>query len=336
MHTARTASIAALFLVSIGIGLVACGQVQSIPSSNEGEAQTLPEAVATILLPQPVPSIHAIPSPVATGQAIATEHAEARAKAPTIEAERAATATAIARPVLQKDYGSWSFIVFLRQETINYRPGWRLIANARYVITTEGLKTHARHNQELARRLADEYGSKQAEVFITFHTYVSPEQFNRWASDVGIRPRHTDLRVLYDRDPLFTPIPYKGRDVSPDYRAGDLLRVDSIPGDAEPLPRSRLDEALAAQGREYSALGYKLRELKGVYFTSAIVEARQLPRIAGDPSVFLADVTYPWIRHELRVAGVEDADEVRILTVDSSHAEIFRSIEDVGSQKSTP
>ncbi len=51
--------------------------------------------------------------------------------------------------------------------------------------------------------------------------------------------------------------------------------------------------------------------MRGVYFSLATVDAKQLPVIAADSQVFIADVTINVVRNDLVRAGVRGAEDVQ-------------------------
>lgn len=339
MSTMRHTSIATLLLVFTGMCVVGCGESRSgkatLLATPAGAVvnttqEPMPVPLSTRPLPGPVPSHVAspLPNPVETAQVIATE----RALAPTVLAAQSATAKAfyelLTTPVLVKDYGSWSFRAF-RHRIYDPGPTWNVSVHIKYDTgSVKSLRLYAISNSELAHRMAAEAGGEQVRVLVTFRNYLTVEQFNKWALAMGIHPDYTELRVIYGMDPLYTPIPNDRR--TPKFLPGDVLRVVPVAGDVAPLPRARVEEELAKQKKNAFASGYLLRELKGVYFTVATVEAKQLPTITEDPSVFLTDISYDWARHELRVAEVIDIDNIRVYNTSPMPESVFRYMEQFG------
>lgn len=324
-------SVAALLLAGACLSLAGCGQVQN-EKVAQGTPGIMPAAEKTRQLPGPMPSqVVMPPNPVETAYAVATD----KALAPTVLAAQSATAKAfhdlLATPVLAKDYGSWSFTAS-RNRIYDPGPKWQVLVNInRDTSSVRGLQSYAISNSQLAYQVAKQHEGHQLQVQITLRNYMSVEQFNKWVSATGIQPKYEELRVIYDRDPLYTPIPRRSKDA--EFVPDDVLRVDSEFGDAEPLPRSRVDQALNTQKETARTYGYVLRELKGVYFTVAMVEAKRLPRIAEDPSVFLADISYYWVLYELKASGAVDMDTIRITNSSPMPESVFRYMEQFGLDK---
>ena len=67
----------------------------------------------------------------------------------------------------------------------------------------------------------------------------------------------------------------------------------------DPLSQRKLDEGLSAM----IWVSKPARSLPGVYFTKALVDPKQLPKIAADSLVFLADVTPTVVRDKVLAAG---------------------------------
>lgn len=330
----RRATIAVLSATVAGacLYLAGCSQAPTTPNpaspvgeqtkqATQAVSQSLagPGATLSVSLPQAVPSSLAtplgtvtmpqLPNPVATAAELATE----RALAPTVMADRIATATAFAEPVLQADYGSWSFSIF-RDPGDAYQIAPRLYGSVRFDDgSVAGLKAYAKANQDLAAQLASQAGQgeqgeqRATEVSITFRNYVSAESFDKWAAGASLHVEYTDLAVEYERDPRLPTPPVNCPDCAeegPPY----ALRIQTQPADAEPLSQGRVEEALSLQKKEESAKGYRLSQVRGVYFTRAKIDSGKLPTIARDPQVFLADVTFEAIRRQLRAKGVPNAD----------------------------
>jgi hypothetical protein len=272
------------------------------------------------------PAINDIPNPIGTANAVATY----TAAAPTIRAAQAATAETYhnleTTPVVVRDYGSWSFTATRDWPNVLDLATWDVRVHfERKIGSVQDLKSYAESNNELAGQLAQEGGDEPVQVLVTFRSYMSPEEFNQWASALGIHPTYVELRVVYDRDPLYTPSPYQG--TGQEIEPPSVLRIDCSDGDPEALPQARVDEALAQQGKVALDEGYKLREVKGLYFTVATVQAKQLPMIATNDLVFLADISYEWAVHDLEANEGVKRERVITMPIPTS---VFPSMEQVG------
>ena len=166
-----------------------------------------------------------------------------------------------------------------------------------------------RANQELARQLARQGGD--ADVRITFRTYLSPDQFITWATQEKLQIKHVQLGVLYEPDPpSLTPVP------CPTCPGSDLvtrlswLGVEAQPGDPALWLKTRIAEAVAQRNQKVRSNRYRVQKVQGICFISTTVPAQQLPALANDPQVFLAEVTGEFLRRQVRAAGI--TEQVRI------------------------
>jgi hypothetical protein len=181
-----------------------------------------------------------------------------------------------AAEVLERDYGVWGYKVSRYVDAPTTTSG-----NINYDFDTVAeLNAFAAANQVLATSLASRGG--QAEVYVTFRTYLTPEQFRAWIRARGANVGQSMLRTVY-----------------PDGQEGTLGQ-GSHQGDTEPLPQDRLDKALQIQLR--GEVKYALT-LRGLYYTLITVDATRLPEIAADPLVFIANVTPNVVRNELHAVG---------------------------------
>lgn len=181
------------------------------------------------------------------------------------------TPTAVSTPeIVERDYGTWGYTAArFAPETI--------AVSIRYdLASVDQLSEFAAANQILARDLPSQGG--QAEVYITFRNYLTPEQFRTWVRNKGLSIQRSELRTE-----------------KPSGHSGTLGQ-GKHEGDTEPLPQDRLDESLQRMGGQGSTI-------RGVYFTVASVDAASLPQVASDPLVFIANVTPNVVRNELHAAG---------------------------------
>src|SRR5207253_10164468 len=129
----------------------------------------------------------------------------------------------------------------------------------------------------------------KAWVDITFRTYLEPEQFRTWASKMGLHVMRAELRTVDAQGMSGT------------------LGITTPPASTDPLPQKSLDEGLLAVRKHPG-----LRTIRGVIYTMADVDATQLPAIAADPLVFLADVTPTYVYNKLVALGWTGVDYNRI------------------------
>jgi hypothetical protein len=182
--------------------------------------------------------------------------------------------------VQERNYGVWRYKAGRHSD-------FGIAVNIHYDLSSvAALRNYAAANQALATQLAS--GGGQAEVYVTFRTYIAPEQFRAWVRAKGVTVVRSMLRSIEPNGNLGT------------------VGQGTHPGDTEPLPQDRLDEALVRGPRDPSAT------LRGLYFTIITVQASRLPEIAADPLVFIADVTPNVVRNELAAAGWEGVDQATI------------------------
>lgn|GEM_PF-2316581 len=271
----RCASSLILFL-GTALVLAGCGQDQT----RQLNAPSMVVADKSPEMPVAAPTNN-VPLP----EAIQTQAAQATiiAAAPTVIAETATahallpTATAASIPtleeVLERDYGTWSYIAGRSSSA-------GMGASIRYDISSvAALNAYALANRALAAELVTRGG--EVEVYITFRTYLAPAQFRAWVAANGATVKRSMLRTIY-----------------PDGQLGTVGQ-GTHPGDTEPLPQHRLDQALNPTPRGTRPT------LRGLYWTLITVQATQLPGIVADPLVFLADVTPNVVREDLAAAGWE-------------------------------
>jgi hypothetical protein len=322
--------IAYLAFISVCLLLASCGQFQakdvtlsspgSPPATQQAQAG-IPEPVSTYDYPPPLPvASQPVPMPIETMWARVTEGAESRLSSAThaavVATAQQQTAQALIMPLLEKDYGSWGFNAYRYRRSPEYPIDPEVQVGLHYdKLTVSSLKALALSHQELVHKLAAAGAGRQVEASIIFRTYISPEKFNAWASAVGLHPTYTELRVVYECEKGYVcpsdDFPYEIP--PPAFRAAKSLQVLSELGDAQALPKRRLESALAKQQDVHHTQHYKLREMKGVYLTFVTIDAQQLAKIADDPLVFMVDITHDWVQYELEVAGVSPRENLRML-----------------------
>jgi hypothetical protein len=149
------------------------------------------------------------------------------------------------------------------------------------------LRNFADANRKLADQLSVQGGS--ADVYITFRDYVPPDRFRDWAKAMGLSVKKSELRIV-------------GANGQPAIIGIQAGRATDPPND--PLPQTDLDYQISAVRAQNEAT----HKFPAVYFTHATVAAQQLPTLAADPLVFLADVTPTIVRNDLLAAGFTTED----------------------------
>lgn len=283
------------------IVLAGCGQspTSEVPATYPAtETLAVPLPISTgegngFDYPQPVETSEALLTQLVVGATVLAETATAHALLP--------TATMSPPPptperVSQRTFETWSYRAF--------SISGRVYADIRYDNdSVASLKAYAKANRQLADQLAAQ--GSQADVYITFNRFVTPEEFRVWAPARGLSIERSDLRTM-----------------GPDGREGTLGHR-AHPYDKEIQPLDRLDEFLEP--------GWTVR---GVYWTVATVDTARLPELASDSLVFLADVTSNVARNDLVAAGWLGAEEASI-SVNGGEPP-FGSMEDLGLEHFAP
>lgn len=220
---------------------------------------------------------------------------------PTTSVVNATPTLVVPDETLDKDYGTWQFRAARHHEL-----GISVIVSYDDR-STAGLGAYAQVNRTFADQLAATDG--EVPVSITFRGFFEPDAFHTWATKVGIHVAQMDTRV---------------RDAQ-----GMEGTLSSSPPDGVPLDRARIEASLEPQKKLAGGPG----TIIGVYYLRGTVAANQLPKIAGDTRVFLADVTETVVRKELIAAGWKDAEKA-VVRVDPPHP--FAKIEELRLVRSIP
>jgi hypothetical protein len=155
--------------------------------------------------------------------------------------------------------------------------------------TIDDLFAYAEANRQLASQLAA--GGGEVEIYITFRTYVEPEQFRSWARTIGLKATWSAIRIVTD--------------------VNAVIGVEGYEND--PLPQVVYEEQLRPFSEEAQREPQRaIREIKGIYYTFGSVPADKLIQIANDPLVFIADVTPNIVRQELIKAGIPGAEQASV------------------------
>ena len=178
------------------------------------------------------------------------------------------------------DFGAWQY-------TYSYDRDWGdLFAMVHYDDrTVAGVQAYVQANRDLAAQFAQQGidvpfgpGPGQARVDITFRSYVAPDQARTWIQAHNLLTAYAVLRVY---DPQGTRLDLTVSTYDVNY----------------PLPAGNIDRALNPEDTP-SCGPFTLRG-GGVYFVTALADPAQLPALAADPLVYLADVTPNAVRHDL-------------------------------------
>ena len=315
---AKTVKLVGAFFVPLFVVLlVACGQNtgqgdSTLPTATSGSSarssptsMNVPQAVRTdvapVAVPQPEQTASARLTQVVMAATAEVENVTQTVIAfGTIQAYRQRTPT-LPPPeeVGQGDFGTWSYKAYMRYEyNSNYKLTGRIYTDiSRDTSTVEKLHAYAKANQVLADQLATKGGTARA--YITFRTFVEPDQFNSWVKAHGFRveiisARRTEVTGGQTIDGTIT--------TTAGPNGENPLDPETVKRILEPGGRIDNNGVLTGVGE-----GETKTIVRGVVYTTVIVDAKQLPSLAADPLVFVSDVTSNVVLNELIAAGVPDA-----------------------------
>lgn len=212
--------------------------------------------------------------------------------------------------VYRADLGSWQYDASPRKE---FGQDILSIAIRFDDSSVASLKAYAETNRQLATQLATEGGA--AHVMVTFRSYLAPEQFRAWVAKYAIRGDATLMNPALGVMVEMRATEANGLRATADVWLG-------IKGQPDPLLQSSIDDLIAPHNP-----GIKPPIFNGIFMTRGEVDAKQLPMIANDPLVFVADVTTEYATRDLAAAQVKGANEV-----DSDERSPIWRMEDYGLQ----
>ncbi|MBF6614403.1 MAG: hypothetical protein IVW55_14900 [Chloroflexi bacterium] len=197
--------------------------------------------------------------------------------------------------VQQRDFGSWSYV--LKREPDN-----TLSAEVHFDANSiKGVQAFAAANKVLAKQLASSSSgsnnnSDQAEVLVMFKEPMDVDAYRIWARNSGIGYfKITAVMAIDGRlDRASRPYP--------------PIQMSIIPPPTDALPQVNLEDAIK---QAESASGGNIT-IRGVDGFQAKVDTNQLPAIAADPQVLIADVTANVVRNDVRTTVTKNAEHVDV------------------------
>lgn len=211
--------------------------------------------------------------------------------------------------VHQANFTAWSYIAKAGTANLTNVEGSPVGTNQIYVTinhdwnSVNGDQEYINANKKLLPQIATQSG--QVEVSIVFNTYVPVDQFRVFAQTHKLNVLSSYVRAI---DQAAKPI----------YAPYYTLHINSSGNGANPIPQANLDNELAA----ISNSPQKQVSLAGVYCTHASVDAKELPVIAAEPSVYYVDVTAEAVRNDLKSAGIDGASNAVVM----NYAYVFFSL----------
>lgn len=178
------------------------------------------------------------------------------------------------------DFGAWGYIY-------TYGRAWGdLFARVYYDDhSVAGLEAYAQANRALATDLAQRGGDESfapsrglARVDLTFRTYLNPDQARDWIQAHNLLIEYVVLRIV-DPQGLRLDLTVPTADVNDPVSAAAIARMLNPP--------------------DAPSCGPFTMRGGGVYFVTALADPAQLPVLAADPLVYLADVTPNAVRRDL-------------------------------------
>jgi len=149
-------------------------------------------------------------------------------------------------------------------------------------------------NKQLLTQMAGRTG--QVEISVVFKDYVLVDQFRAFAQAHQLKTGVSYLRAI-DEDP------------NPQYAPYYTIHIVGHQDVATPLPQADLDNIYGGIKKYVPQLS-----LKGVYATHAWVDAKELPALAADPSVYYVDLAATAVRDDLAKAEVAGAAQAVVDT----------------------
>lgn len=204
--------------------------------------------------------------------------------------------------VHQADFGAWSYSAIKEATPTEHSAEGALLAtNQPYAqvrfndgSSVAGIEKYIDANKQLVGSMSQRSG--QVETWVVFKDYVPADQFRAFAGKYGLKTGISYLRAIDENpNPLYAPY-YK-------------LQVVPTDGASDPLPHAQVDSAFSQVQANVPQL-----TMKGVYATHAWVDARNLPALAADPSVYYVDLTANAVRDDLAKAGIAGADQAVVET----------------------
>jgi len=195
-------------------------------------------------------------------------------------------------------FGAWDYLAKLGVVNVLDTDGTVINPNQIYVMvghnwnSPTGTQDYIAANKQMLPHLATQGG--QVEISIVFNTYVPAERFRTFAQAHGLRVGSSYLRAI---DQAATPI----------YAPYYTLHIKA--GEADPVPQAQVGSKIVAA----NDAPQKQVQLKGVYSTHAWVDAKELPAIAAESSVYYVDVTAEAARNDLVKAGISNAKQAVVV-----------------------
>lgn len=199
---------------------------------------------------------------------------------PTVDPQATPWPTPVGYEYGGNDFGAWRY-------AYSYDRSWGdLTVDVHYDNrSVAGLAAYVQANRALAADFAQHGGDESftisqgmARVDLTFRSYVDPDQARAWIQAHHLLTAYAVLRVY---DPQGTRLDY-------------TVPTDDV---NDPLPARGMAYVLHPSD-EPSCGPFTLRG-GGVYFVTALADPAQLPALAADPLVYLADVTPDAVRRDL-------------------------------------
>lgn len=197
-------------------------------------------------------------------------------------------------------FGAWDYLAKQGVVNVSDTDGTLINTNQIYVMvghnwnSPTGTQDYINANKQLLPQIAAQGG--QVEISIVFNTYIPVEQFRTFVQVYKLRVGSSYLRAIDQNTP-------------PVYAPYYTLHVKASTHGTDPLPEADLNSKLTIVNDSPA----KQVQLSGVYFTHAWVDAKELPSIAAEPSVYFVDVTAEAARNDLLKAGISNAKQTVVV-----------------------
>ncbi len=286
--------------------------------------------IAVVIVLSSLAGCNTAPSDVQTQPAQVQPPTTVIGQTSTQQSDGTSVASKPSQIVHQANFGAWSYTAYKDGSGVPAYFGGIVInygdveAHVKFdTNSVAGVSSYiAASNQQLPQVAAR---GGLAEVWVSFRNFVPLDQFRAWSKkyDMTVAVSYMGLdggpvagqdfwQCPYSDDPshtyvsskpglpkIYCPYRYLGND--PQGAASEK---------ADPLPQSNLNNAL----KFFNDSNKTATTIKGVFFIRVWVDASQLPALAADPQVAVADVIPDVVRHDLAAAGVANADRIDVET----------------------
>jgi len=210
--------------------------------------------------------------------------------------------------------------------------------------TRDEIDYYVQASREVGQKLLEQ-GENDFYVGVTFRRYLSPEEFETFASNVGAKVTHFTLRASFPNLDPKTRVTIWGRPsgdriINPDSlgRQMDELRFQAKEKKADQVAAARsgdpdVEWIDVLETEEFKAITVADNDavLNGVISFEALTDAKGYQQLLQDPRVFHVDVTANLVFDQLKQKGITWQEFVKTLNL--GDFDPFWSMETLGLRK---